>query len=150
MRPLTLAFALSSLLLATACPGPTQCTAGADGCACIAGATCNAGLQCGADLKCVPAVSAGVQFPAEARGCELLLTETAGTQVVSAEFKSGVKGTWLRQAPKVAVTVVAAGDSSLAGAVQLSLSGPASALTLSKASCVDVRGQALSTGPSLR
>ena len=65
-------------------------------------------------------------------------------------FKNGAKGTWLRQAPKVAVTVVSGGDTALTGAIDLGLTGPASGLAVSKGGCVDVAGQRLNTTLSVR
>jgi hypothetical protein len=130
---------------------PPACAAGAVTCACKEGSVCNDGLVCGSDQKCAPAVSAGVQVSdATARGCEFLLTESAGTEVVSVAFKNGAKGTWIREAPKVAVTVVAGGDTALTGAIDLGLSGSVSNLTISKTSCVDVTGQRLASTISIR
>jgi hypothetical protein len=117
----------------------------------VDGATCNTGLVCGGDNLCVAPVAATVQIPdAAARGCELVLTEAPGTEVVAVTFKNGAKGTWLRQAPKVAVTVVSGGDTALTGAIDLGLTGPASGLAVSKGGCVGVNGQRLNTTLSVR
>jgi len=130
---------------------PPVCPAGTQACACLEGGACNDGLVCGSDLKCAPAVAAGVQIAdVAARGCEFVLTEAPGTEVVSVTFKNGAKGTWLRESPRVAVTVLAGSDAALGDAVQLGLTGAASSLTLSKASCVDVKGQRLATTLSIR
>ncbi len=130
---------------------PPPCAAGAQACACLEGGTCHDGLACGSDQKCAPAVAAGVQIAdAAARGCEFVLTEAPGTEVVSVTFKNSAKGTWVREAPRVAVTVLAGGDAALGDAVQLGLTGTASSLTLSKASCVDLQGQRLATTLSIR
>lgn len=149
----TTVFILSTLaaLVLTGCQCGGPCAAGAQGCGCLDGVTCNAGLVCGADQKCSPAVAAEVQISdASARGCELLLTETDATQVSSVTFKNGARGTWVREAPRVAITVVSGGDTALAGAVQLGLTGAATELTLSKAGCVDLKGQRLASTLSLR
>jgi hypothetical protein len=75
----------------------------------------------------------------------VLLTESAGTTVATGAFSGGVVGTTLRQAPQVALTFVAPGDAPFpAGSVQLSLaSGTTAGLTVTKASCVDVKGARL-------
>lgn len=150
-RTLLFLSALALLTLAGCNCNPANCKPGEQACACIEGGTCNTGLVCSSENTCVAPVAAGVQFPdAAARGCELLVTETPGSEVVAVTFKNGAKGTWLRQAPKVAITVVSGGDSALAGAVELGLTGPASGLSIARSSCVDVKGQRLSSSPSIR
>ena len=141
---------LAAALTLTACSPPVTCAAGAQSCPCREGNVCDEGLTCGADQKCGSAVAAGVQFDALARGCEFVLTEAPGTQVVSVEFGNQARGSWIRQAPQVAITVVAGADAPLTGAVQLGLSGAVGNLTLTKASCVDVKGQRLASTLSLR
>ena len=128
---------------------PPACDPGTTMCACKEGGVCNEGLSCGADNKCAPPVAAGLQVDAAARGCELLLTE-AGSTVVSANFKNGVKGTFIRQPPKVAVTFVSAGDSAIGNNVELGLSGPSSGLTVSRSACVDVSGARISATVSIQ
>lgn len=152
MNKFLLSLSVAGLLTLSGCNcNPQNCTPGAQACACVDGATCNTGLVCGSDNLCVAPVSAGVQIPdAAARGCEMVLTEAAGTEVVAVTFKNGAKGTWIRQAPKVAVTVVSGGDSALTGAIDLGLTGPAAGLSVSKAGCVDVSGQRLNTSISIR
>lgn len=144
---LSFCLALSSL---SGCTCGPQCTAGAQSCACREGATCADGLACNAANVCVPPVAAGVQIDAAARGCEVLLTESAGSTVLSASFKNGVKGTFIRQAPKVALTFVSGGDTAIGGNVELGLGGPASGLTVTKSSCVDLKGQRLTSTVSVR
>ena len=130
---------------------PPACKPGTQACACLEGGACNDGLACASDQKCAPAVAAGVQISdVAARGCEFVLTEAPGTEVVSVVFKNGAKGTWIREAPRVAVTVLAGSDAALGDAVQLGLTGAASSLALSKASCVDLKGQRLATTLSIR
>ncbi len=150
MKSLSMWVAVLGLLVGAGCSSP-PCSPGTQGCACLEGSTCNTGLVCSSDLKCGAAVTIGVQVSdAAARGCEFVLTEAAGTEVRSVEFKGGSKGSWIRQAPKVAVTVVAGGDSALNGAVSLGLTGSASGLAFSKVSCVDLKGQRLSSTLSIR
>lgn len=131
------------------CPGP--CEAGAQNCACKESAACNDGLACNPSNVCVPPVAAGVQVSeAGVRGCEVLLTESAGSSVLSAAFKNGAKGTFIRQPPKVALTFVSGGDSAIGNNVELGLAGPASGISVSKTSCVDVKGQRLTATVSIR
>lgn len=152
MKSLSMLVAVLGLLFVAGCNcNPQVCAPGAQGCPCLAESTCNAGLVCSSDMKCGAAVTIGVQVSdATARGCEFVLTEASGTEIVSVEFKDGSKGSWIRQAPKVAVTVVAGGDSALSGAVSLGLTGSASGLALSKVSCVDLKGQRLASTLSIR
>ncbi len=133
---------LSSLLAGCACN--PQCEPGALNCACKEASACNDALVCGGDNTCVAPTLATLQVTdANARGCELVLTENEGTTVAAVTFKNGLEGTWVRQAPKVAVTFVAGGDSAVSGQVELGLTGPASGVSVSKTGCVDVRGQRL-------
>lgn len=128
---------------------PTNCDPGTNACACKSGSVCNDGLACSNNV-CAPPVAAGLQIDAAARGCELLLTESGTSTVVSANFKNGVKGTFIRHAPQVAVTFVAAGDSAIGANVELGLGGPASGLTVTKSNCVDVKGARLTSSVSIR
>jgi len=86
----------------------------------------------------------GVAFsdPA-ARGCELLLIEGAG-RVESVTFADTVRGTFLREAPRVAVSVVSTGDSPIAqGAVQVALSGDPAGVEVKTVRCVNAQASAL-------
>lgn len=151
MKSLSMLIAVLGLSLAGCNCNPPTCTEGTQSCACLAGSTCNTGLVCGTDMKCAPAVTLGVQVSdATARGCEFVLTEATGTEVLSVDFKNGTKGSWIRQAPKVAVTVVAGADSSISGGVSLGLSGAATGVALSKVSCVDVKGARLASTLTIR
>jgi hypothetical protein len=152
MKSLSMLVAVLGLLGVAGCScNPPVCEAGSQGCACLEGSTCNTGLVCSSDLKCGAAVTIGVQVSdATARGCEFVLTEAAGTEVVSVNFKDGTRGSWIRQAPKVAVTVVSGGDSAISNAVSLGLSGSASGVAFSKVSCVDLKGQRLASTLSIR
>lgn len=128
------------------CGCGATCPPGAAACACLSGNTCNDGLTCGSDGKCTAPMLVGlvVSDPA-ARGCEVLLTEQPGTSIANGQFTGGVVGTTVRQAPRVAMTFVAPADSAFpAGGVQLALSsGSTAGLTVTKASCVDVKGARL-------
>lgn len=137
---------LVSLFLVSGCACGEKCKPGDVTCPCLSGNTCNDGLTCGGDGKCTAPMLVGlVVSDPSARGCEVLLTEQAGTAVATGQFTGGVVGTTVRQAPRVAMTFVAPGDSSFpAGGVQLALSsGSTAGLTVTKASCVDVKGARL-------
>ena len=74
-----------------------------------------------------------------------MLTESTGTAVATVAFKAGVVGTFVREAPRTAVTFVAPGDATIpTNGVEVALSGPTSGVTVSKVSCVDAAGQKLS------
>lgn len=137
---MTLTMLLGVSLAGCAC-GPT-CEPGSLSCACKENDVCDDALVCGGDKKCATPTLATVTISAPtARGCELVLDERAGTTVAAVRFKGGAEGTWLRQAPRVAVTFVAGGDSPVSGQVELGLVGPASGVSVAKAGCVDVDGQ---------
>src|SRR4051812_7310457 len=125
------------------------CTAGSNACACRAGNTCDTGLVCKTGL-CIGATKAGLTVSDPmARGCEVLLLEKDST-VASITFDATVKGTFVREAPKVAVSFVSAGDTAIgAGSIQLALAGASGAgsvsgVTVQTVSCVDAKAAALS------
>lgn len=146
MKPLLLLGALGVFSVVAACTCGPQCKPGEAACACRAGNECNDGLACGADGKCAAPTLAGVVVSdPTARGCEVLLTESAGTVVTAGQFSGGVVGTSLREAPRVALTFVAPGDAPFpAGGVQLSLAqGTTAGVSVTKATCVDSKGTRL-------
>src|SRR5690606_1935835 len=110
---------------------------------CRSDGSCDADLACEAGT-CVPDTVevTGLVLPAGARGCEILLEETGGT-VRDVTFASGVRGTFIREAPRVAIAVVSDGDADFAdGAVAvLGTATPAAALV--SATCVDAAGAPL-------
>lgn len=145
MKKLSLLVCLLSFISACTCGGGTQCNAGASGCPCKANDVCDSGLVCGAAKTCGMGTTAGVKVSdAAARGCEVLLTESAGTRIQSVTFSSGVVGGFVVEAPRTAFSFVAPKDAALPnGGVQLVLSGPATGVTITKSSCVDATGQKL-------
>ncbi len=139
-----LTIALSFTLAACTCGTP--CAPGTKDCPCKAASVCDDALLCTGANTCVAPTTATVQVAeAAARGCEVVLTESEGSRVASVSFKGGVQGAFVREAPRVAVTFVAGSDARIPGdGVEVALSGPASGLTISKASCVDSAGVKLS------
>ena len=149
MKPVSsIAMSLLAGLLLMGCPTPAKCDPGADTCACKPDSSCNDGLVCNPTSNtCGQGTLGGIQVgDAKARGCELLLTESAGTTVAAVAFKNGVVGTWVREAPRVAITFVAPKDEALpASSIDLNLTGPAAGLALTRSSCVDGTGAALAS-----
>lgn len=137
---------LTSLTLAlAACDCGKPCTPGAKDCACKEASVCDDALVCGEMNKCVAPTTVGVQVSdANARGCEVLLTEAAGSTVADVTFSKGVQGAFVREAPKVAFSFVAPADARLpAESIGVAITGPASGVTVSKVSCVDSAGAKL-------
>lgn len=147
--PWKLALLCLAVLGAACTCGPKPCTEGQSGCACRSGGGCDDGLACASDGRCAPVEVKGVDVvdPA-ARGCELVLTEAEGTTVTGVVFKNGLKGAFVREPPKVAVTFVAGGDQAIAaGSVEVQLSGSAPSVALASGSCVDLKGARLGGAP---
>ena len=132
------------LLAASACTCGNPCTPGAKDCTCKEANVCNDGLVCG-DNKCISPTTAGVQVSdVNARGCEVLLTESTGNTVTDVTFSNGVQGAFVREAPRVAFSFVAPTDGRLpSGGVGVSIAGAPTGITVSKVTCVDSAGQKL-------
>lgn len=80
----------------------------------------------------------GLTLPASARGCEILLREAS--VISDVEFAVGVRGTFIREAPLVAISVVNGSDVDFAdGAIEVLGSGSPPA-TIVVARCVDSAG----------
>lgn len=146
LRRCLVVFSCAVLLAQSACTCAPACKPGEAACACRTGNECNDGLVCGGDGTCgAPTLVGLVVSDAAARGCEVLLTESAGTVVTAGQFSGGVVGTSLREAPRVALTFVAPGDAPFpARGVQLSLAqGTTAGVSVTKVSCVDSKGARL-------
>ncbi|MBM4778180.1 MAG: hypothetical protein GQE15_10815 [Archangiaceae bacterium] len=143
MNRFFLLLCLSTVVAACTCNPP--CTPGAKDCACKEASVCNDGLVCGSMNTCVSATTVGVQVSdANARGCEVLLAEAAGSTVTDVSFAKGVQGAYVREAPKVAFSFVAPADARLPSeGVSVSIAGAATGVTVAKATCVDSAGQKL-------
>ena len=115
------------------------CAAGAKGCACKAGNACDDGLICSSNVCGEGTASGVVVSSTNARGCDVLLEEK-GVRVEKVAFDGSVKGTFIRQAPRVALSFVSASDAPIgAGAIKLTLSGPSSQVAVAKVTCVDTK-----------
>lgn len=100
--------------------------------------SCDEGLVC-SDLLCAPGSVTGVSFPAGARACEVLVEEMAGA-LGDVRFATGIDGTFVREAPQVAITVMQQVDEDFpAGAVEVVATADAS-LEVRSSSCVDTAG----------
>lgn len=131
-------------LFVSACSCTPPCTPGSKDCACKEASVCDEGLAC-TESKCVAPMTVGVQVSdVNARGCEVLLTEAAGTIVSDITFAGGVQGAYVREPPKVAFSFVAPTDGRLPGnGVSVAIAGDPTQVTISKVSCVDSAGQKL-------
>lgn len=114
--------------------------AGTLDCPCRADLTCDADLTCTAGT-CQPVVKTGLELPVGARGCEVLLLEAG--RVSEVRFAQGVRGTFVREAPRVAIAMVQGADADFApGAVEVLGTGNPLA-TVVEARCVDSSGAVL-------
>ncbi|MCB9731810.1 MAG: hypothetical protein H6745_04150 [Deltaproteobacteria bacterium] len=114
---------------------------GTAGCACRGDGGCDTGLACVANVCQVASEPTGLVLPAGARGCEILLSEGAGAAVSEVRFADSVRGTFIREAPRVAIAVTATSDADFAdGAVEVVGTG---APTVTSSTCVDAAGTVL-------
>ena len=92
-----------------------------------------------------PVATSGVTFSSDAvRGCELVLTNDGAT-VDSVTFAETVKGSFVQEAPKTAITVVSkTSDATIPpGAVGLVVTGDVTNLKVTSVSCVGEDGKAI-------
>lgn len=134
---------LSMMVAGCACNPP--CTPGSKDCTCKEASVCDDGLTCGEGNKCLAPMTVGVQVnDPNARGCEVLLTESAGSTITDVSFTKGVQGAFVREAPRVAFSFVAPADARLpADGLGVAVAGPSSGITVSKVTCVDSGGARL-------
>lgn len=93
-------------------------------------------MACGSDPDPTECRS-GLEPPAAARSCELVLTEV-GSGVVSVEFDDDTVGEWVNQPPSSAIAFHAAGDGAMSGAVVATEEG--GGFTIESARCFDDAG----------
>ena len=109
----------------------TETTACGDGKVCQAGA-------------CVAAKGAGLRVDAAARGCEVLLEDTETAKIARAEFGAEARGSYLRRAPRTALSFIAATDVSLGGGAARVLFAGDGQPKLLDSECVGADGKKLS------
>ena len=123
------------------------CTPGSQGCECRAGSECDGDLACEQGL-CSGGATATLTISNPAvRGCEVLVVDN-GSRVERASFGEGVVGSFVREAPKLALSFVSAGDSPVpSGAVTLAIhgatggEGSSAQVEVRRANCVGADGQ---------
>lgn len=140
LKPTLAALLLGLFVTGCACNPP--CTPGSKDCTCKEASVCDDGLTCGEGNKCLAPMTVGVQVSdANARGCEVLLTESAGSTITEVTFSKGVQGVFVREAPRVAFSFVAPADARLpSDGLGVAVAGPSSGITVSKVTCVDSGG----------
>ena len=107
-------------------------------CACQMDGSCDAGLMCAENI-CVAATVTGLQLPAGARGCDILVSSPGSLE---AAFATSVEGTVVQEAPLVAISLVTREDSDFASDA-LSVTSTAS-FEIQSSACVDAQGAPVS------
>lgn len=121
-----------------------MCVAGNAGCPCLEDDTCKGELACMAGT-CQGTFDVGITVSDKnARGCDVLVTEQ-GSRVADATFGETVKGTFVREAPKVALSFISTSDAPIDGkGIQLQLVGADSdGLQVESVECADRTGKPL-------
>ena len=103
---------------------------------------CGDGLVC-VDERCVAGGNVDVVIDSAARACEVLLQDGNAAQAVSVRFGKGVKGSFVRHAPRLALSFVAAGDEAVSASDVVPVAVGAGVPALVKTTCVDKAGKAL-------
>jgi hypothetical protein len=123
----------------------SMCVAGNAGCPCLEDDACSSeDLTCMAGT-CQGTFDVGVTVSNKnARGCDVLVTEQ-GSRVADATFGETVKGTFVREAPKVALSFISTSDAPIDGnGIQLQLIGAGSdGLQVESVECADRAGKPL-------
>ena len=125
--------------------GSDACAPGGENCDCRPGNDCDAPLVCESGT-CVQPASAGLTVSdRNARGCEVLLTEDKA-KVSGVSFGDGVKGTFIRESPKVSLSFIATADDAIpSGAVSVQFeSGASDGLIVKTVKCNNKDGAPLS------
>ena len=116
---------------------PDAATAG-----CSSASPCDDGFVC-VDERCVAGGDVDVEIDSAARACEVLLRDGEQAQAVGVRFGAGVKGSFVRRAPRLALSFVAAGDEAIAASDVVPTAVGAGAPELVTATCLDAKGKAL-------
>ncbi len=140
---------LLTAALAAGCAGAPStpdggaCTAGTAGCACLPDDRCTGGLVCDTGLCRDADRRELVVRDGRARSCEVVLVEN-GTEVVGVDFGAGVRGTFIREAPRTAVTFLRDADAAFgAGAVTVRSTDALGTVGLRRGRCFDRDGAEL-------
>lgn len=133
--------ALIAMLAVAACGddddgGATD--AGADGstAACDSENPCGAGFVC-VDERCVAGGDVSVAISPAARACEVLLQDGDDAEAVSVRFGEGAKGSFVRRAPRLALSFVADDDHAVSAASVVPVAVGGGVPSLIKATCFD-------------
>ena len=122
-----------------------KCEPGTAGCACIDGSTCDDGLIC-VDGLCKGESSTGISVSdSDARSCEVLLVDN-NAEVARVDFGENVKGTYVREAPRTAVTFLSLNNEAIGSGqidVRFVKTQEGGNFEVSSATCFDAQGQQL-------
>lgn len=123
-------------------PDGGGCVAGTAGCACKMDNTCDGDVMCVSNM-CEGAQSSGLTITADtARSCEIMLTESADGRVLGATYADGVKGSWRRRAPSVALALTRTDDSAFpSGAVSIQFAEGGTLPAVGDVRCFDALGK---------
>jgi len=139
-------------LSASACDGcgddksRVACEPGRAGCECAPDGTCENGLTCEANLCAAEETLEIIVEDPNARACEVLLLERGG-KLSGVDFAEAVRGTHLRQAPRIALSFTRRSNESFgSGDIQVRYVGDsANGLGLSQAECFDRAGRPIAS-----
>ena len=129
-------------------PDAGTCAPGSAGCACLEGSMCAMGLMCDTGLCRAVDVIALEVGDANARSCEVVIVEDR-TQLLAVDFAAGTRGTFVREAPRTAVTFTRETDTAFDDrAITIRRTEAAGAsLTLERGRCFDREGNAIAGSP---
>ncbi len=131
-------------------PDAGSCAPGSAGCACLEGSMCAMGLMCDTGLcRAVDVITLDVG-DANARSCEVVIVEDR-TRLLAVDFAAGTRGTFVREAPRTAVTFTRETDTPFDDrAITIRRSeGTGASLTLQRGRCFDKNGNEIA-GMTLR
>jgi hypothetical protein len=125
-----------------AADGGVTTGSGASGEVCSPDKLCADGLVCSSG-RCAAGGALTLSVDSAARGCELVLTDGPKAKVTEVRFGDGVKGSYVRRAPRVGLSFIAAKDEAIPGAqISLVVAGDGQP-TVARTTCVDSKGKAL-------
>ena len=116
---------------------PDAATAG-----CSSANPCDEGFVC-VEERCVAGGEVDVAIDSAARACEVLLRDGKEAQAVDVRFGASVKGSFVRRAPRLALSFVAAEDKTIAASDVVPTAVGAGLPELVTATCTDAKGKAL-------